>query len=71
LLQAVSVYPDSNKIGGWSGDSIDDLIFVRDTALQWSHGEEGWDKAGQTGISAPHSLRRDRPEDAVAEEQAL
>ena len=42
---AVSVYPDSNKIGVWSGDATDDLIFVRDTAVPWSHGEEGWDKA--------------------------
>jgi uncharacterized cupin superfamily protein len=42
---AVSFYPDSNKIGVWSGDATDDLIFVRDTAVPWSHGEEGWDKA--------------------------
>lgn len=44
-LPAVSVYPDSNKIGVWPGDPTDDLIFVRDTAVPWSHGEEGWDKA--------------------------
>jgi uncharacterized cupin superfamily protein len=44
-VPAVSVYPDSNKIGVWSGDSPDGLIFVRDTAVAWSHGEEGWDKA--------------------------
>ncbi|HEY3775780.1 MAG TPA: cupin domain-containing protein [Solirubrobacteraceae bacterium] len=44
-LPAVSVYPDSNKIGVWSGDSTDDLVFVRDTAVPWSHGEEGWDRA--------------------------
>ncbi len=43
-LPALSVYPDSNKIGVWPGDSTDDLIFVRDTAVPWSHGEEGWDK---------------------------
>ena len=43
-LPAVSVYPDSNKIGVWSGDAPDDLIFVRDTAVSWSHGEQGWDK---------------------------
>lgn len=42
---AVSVYPDSNKIGVWPGDSTDDLIFVRDTAVPWSHGEEGWNQA--------------------------
>jgi uncharacterized cupin superfamily protein len=42
---AVSVYPDSNKIGVWSGDSANDLLFVRDTAVPWAHGEEGWDTA--------------------------
>jgi uncharacterized cupin superfamily protein len=42
---AVSVYPDSNKIGVWASESTDNLIFVRDTAVPWSHGEEGWDKA--------------------------
>jgi uncharacterized cupin superfamily protein len=42
---AVSVYPDSNKIGVWPGDAADGLIFVRDTAVPWSHGEEGWDRA--------------------------
>jgi uncharacterized cupin superfamily protein len=44
-LPAVSVYPDSNKIGVWAGDESDDLIFRRDTAVLWSDGEEGWDKA--------------------------
>jgi hypothetical protein len=29
----------------WAGEVSDDLIFVRDTAVAWSHGEEGWDKA--------------------------
>jgi len=45
----VSVYPDSDKIGVWVGgdgtDGGDDLIFVRGTAVPWSHGEEGWDRA--------------------------
>jgi uncharacterized cupin superfamily protein len=45
-LPAVSVYPDSNKLGVWPGSEEDDLIFVRDTAVSWSHGEEGWDNAG-------------------------
>ncbi len=44
-VPAVSVYPDSDKIGVWSGEAADDLIFVRDTAVPWSHGEDGWDKA--------------------------
>ena len=42
---AVSVYPDSNKIGVWPGNEADDLIFVRDAAVPWAHGEEGWNRA--------------------------
>jgi uncharacterized cupin superfamily protein len=42
---AVSVYPDSDKIGVFPGDEADELIFERGTAVPWSHGEEGWDKA--------------------------
>ena len=45
-VPAVSVYPDSDKIGVWSGDEADDLIFRRDSAVPWSYGEEGWETAG-------------------------
>jgi hypothetical protein len=41
-VPAVSVYPDSDKIGVWSGNEADELIFKRDTAVDWSEGEEGW-----------------------------
>jgi uncharacterized cupin superfamily protein len=41
-VPAVSVYPDSDKIGVWSGDEANDLIFKRGTAVEWSEGEEGW-----------------------------
>jgi uncharacterized cupin superfamily protein len=44
-LPVVSVYPDSNKIAVWPGDKADDLVFRRETAVPWSYGEEGWDKA--------------------------
>jgi uncharacterized cupin superfamily protein len=44
-LPAVSVYPDSDKIGVWPGDERDELIFRRDSAVPWSDGEEGWEKA--------------------------
>jgi len=44
-LPAVSVYPDSNKIAVWPGNEADDLIFLRETAVSWSHGEEGWNLA--------------------------
>jgi uncharacterized cupin superfamily protein len=41
-VPAVSVYPDSDKIGVWSGNEADELIFKRGTAVEWSEGEEGW-----------------------------
>jgi len=41
-VAAVSVYPDSDKIGVWSGNEPDELIFKRGTAVSWSDGEEGW-----------------------------
>jgi uncharacterized cupin superfamily protein len=42
---AVVVYPDSDTIGVFSGDESEDLVFERRTAVQWAHGEEGWDRA--------------------------
>lgn len=42
-VPAVSVYPDSNKIGVWPGNEVDELVFRRDTAVPWSNGEEGWE----------------------------
>jgi uncharacterized cupin superfamily protein len=45
-LPAISVYPDSDKIGIWTGDGAnDDLFFRRETGVAWSHGEEGWNRA--------------------------
>jgi uncharacterized cupin superfamily protein len=44
-VPAVSVYPDSDKIAVSPGDEANDLIFKRGTAVPWSEGEEGWDKA--------------------------
>lgn len=41
-VPAVSVYPDSDKIGVWSGNEPDELIFKRATGVSWSEGEEGW-----------------------------
>jgi uncharacterized cupin superfamily protein len=41
-VPAVSVYPDSDKIGVWSGNEPDELIFKRSTAVEWSEGEDGW-----------------------------
>jgi uncharacterized cupin superfamily protein len=39
---AISVYPDSDKIGVWSGETGNDLLFRRGTAVPWSDGEDGW-----------------------------
>jgi uncharacterized cupin superfamily protein len=44
-VPAVSVYPDSDKIAVWPGSESDELIFIRGSAVQWSHGEEGWERA--------------------------
>ena len=44
-VPAVSVYPDSDKIGVWSGHEPDELIFERGSAVPWAHGEDGWNKA--------------------------
>ncbi len=42
-VPAVSVYPDSDKIGVWPGNDADDLVFRRGTAVAWSDGEDGLD----------------------------
>ncbi|HEY3775020.1 MAG TPA: cupin domain-containing protein [Solirubrobacteraceae bacterium] len=43
---AVSVYPDSDKIGIWpSEDGADDGFYVRSTGVSWAHGEDGWHTA--------------------------
>jgi hypothetical protein len=47
---AVSVYPDSDKIAVWTGDSDNNLIFKRDTAVAWSEGEDG----GRTPFRPAH-----------------
>ena len=44
-VPAVSVYPDSDKIGVFPGDEANDLIFKRGTAVPWSDGEDGWNQA--------------------------
>jgi uncharacterized cupin superfamily protein len=44
-VPAVSVYPDSDKIGVWPGGEGDDLIFKRSTAVPWAEGEDGWESA--------------------------
>jgi len=43
---AVSVYPDSDKIGVWAGDEANDLVFRRGDNVPWEDGEDGWQEAG-------------------------
>lgn len=43
---AVSVYPDSDKIGLWAGEDMDsEVFFLRGAAVTWEHGEDGWHEA--------------------------
>ena len=44
-MPAVSVYPDSDKIGVFPGEQADELIFERGAAVPWSEGEDGWERA--------------------------
>jgi len=44
-VPAVSVYPDSDKVGVFPGNEADDLFFRRRTAVSWADGEAGWEKA--------------------------
>ena len=41
---AVSVYPDSDKVGVFVGNDVE-LFFKRGTAVSWSADEEGWNRA--------------------------
>lgn len=40
-----SVYPDSDKVGVFSEDPGANFLFRRETAVPYSYGEEGWDRA--------------------------
>jgi uncharacterized cupin superfamily protein len=43
---AVSVYPDSDKIGVWADGEDAGLFFKRSVAVAWGEGEDGWENAG-------------------------
>ena len=43
-VPAVSVYPDSDKIGVFP-DEENELFFTRGSAVEWGEGEEGWHEA--------------------------
>jgi uncharacterized cupin superfamily protein len=44
-VPAVSVYPDSDKIGVWPGNEADEVIVERSAAVPYDHGEDGWQNA--------------------------
>jgi uncharacterized cupin superfamily protein len=44
-LPAVSVYPDSGKVGVFFDPEAEGLFFRRDAAVPWADGEDGWDRA--------------------------
>ena len=39
-VPAVSVYPDSDKIGVWPGNEADSLMFKRGSAVSYDEGED-------------------------------
>ena len=39
VMPAVSVYPDSGKIGVWTTTEADNVLFVRSSAVEYFHGE--------------------------------
>jgi uncharacterized cupin superfamily protein len=43
-VPAISVYPDSNKIGVFP-TATEDHFFRLDTGVEWATGEEGWNRA--------------------------
>jgi uncharacterized cupin superfamily protein len=46
-VPAISVYPDSNKVGVFpTAGGEADHFFTLDTRVEWAHGEEGWNTAG-------------------------
>jgi uncharacterized cupin superfamily protein len=41
VLPTATVYPDSDKIGVWTGNKPDDLLLVRSNSVDYYHGEPG------------------------------
>ena len=36
---AITVYPDSDKLGIWTGNKADDMLTERASAVEYFHGE--------------------------------
>ena len=45
-LPAATVYPDSDKIGIWTGDERDDALVPRSAKVSYYHGEPGVERPG-------------------------
>jgi uncharacterized cupin superfamily protein len=41
VLPTATVYPDSDKIGIWTGNREDDVVVQRSSAVDYWHGEDG------------------------------
>jgi hypothetical protein len=41
VTPAATVYPDSDKIGIWTGNKDDDVMVERSSNVQYFHGETG------------------------------
>jgi uncharacterized cupin superfamily protein len=43
VTPSAAAYPDSNKVGIWTGDEAEDVIVERSSAVDYYHGETGPD----------------------------
>ena len=41
VVPAITVYPDSDKVGIWTGEKSDDMLAPRAAAVDYYHGESG------------------------------
>jgi uncharacterized cupin superfamily protein len=41
IVPAATVYPDSDKIGVWTGNKADDVMVERSSGVEYFHGERG------------------------------
>ncbi|MEA2251066.1 MAG: hypothetical protein QOG70_1308 [Solirubrobacteraceae bacterium] len=39
VLPTATAYPDSDKVGVWTGDKAEDVIVVRSSRVDYFHGE--------------------------------
>jgi uncharacterized cupin superfamily protein len=49
MTPAVTVYPDSDKVGVWTGNADDNLMTTRSSAVEYFHGETGAEQSPGSG----------------------